>query len=75
VPEVLAGLCKKGLELDPQHTSFFLGRETLIASKRPGMAIWREKLFAAMSRNALRPTAFFRIPADRVVEVGVQVEL
>jgi KUP system potassium uptake protein len=75
VPEVLDSLRARGLELDPMRTSFFLGRETLIPSRRPGMAIWREKLFAAMSRNALRPTDFFHIPANRVVEVGVQVEL
>jgi KUP system potassium uptake protein len=75
VPEMLDGLRAQGLELDPERTLFFLGRETLIASKRPGMAIWREKLFAAMSRNSLRPTDFFRIPANRVVELGVQVEL
>jgi len=75
VPEVLDILRARGLELDPMRTSFFLGRETLIPSRRPGMAIWREKLFAAMSRNALRPTDFFHIPANRVVEVGVQVEL
>jgi len=75
VPEMLDGLRAQGLELDPERTVFFLGRETLIASKRPGMAIWRDKLFAAMSRNSLRPTDFFRIPANRVVELGVQVEL
>jgi KUP system potassium uptake protein len=75
VPEMLDALRALGLELDPMRTSFFLGRETLIASKRPGMAIWREKLFAVMSRNSLRPTDFFRIPANRVVELGVQVEL
>jgi broad specificity phosphatase PhoE len=56
-------------------TTYFLGRETLIASQRPGMAVWREKLFALLSRNALRATTFFRIPADKVFEVGVQVEL
>jgi KUP system potassium uptake protein len=75
VPEMLDSLRAKGLDLDPMRTSFFLGRETLIASKRPGMAIWREKLFSVMSRNALRPTDFFHIPANRVVELGVQVEL
>jgi KUP system potassium uptake protein len=56
-------------------TTFFLGRETLIASSRPGMAIWRERLFALMSRNAQRATAYFRIPPNRVVELGTQIEL
>ena len=56
-------------------TTFFLSRETLIPSKAPGMAIWREKLFTVMVRNAQRPTDFFRIPANRVVELGLQVRL
>jgi len=75
VPDVLDSLRAKGLDLDLMRTSFFLSRETLIPSKRPGMALWREKLFALMSRNALRPTDFFRIPVNRVVELGMQVKL
>jgi KUP system potassium uptake protein len=75
VPDVLDSLRARGVDLDLMRTSFFLSRETLIPSKRPGMALWREKLFAVMSRNALRPTDFFRIPANRVVELGVQVKL
>jgi KUP system potassium uptake protein len=58
-----------------EHTTFFLGRETLIATERPGMAIWREKLFAFLSRNAQPATAFFGIPPDRVMEIGTQIEL
>ena len=64
-----------GLDFDPDSTTYFLGRETLLATRRPGMAIWRERLFALLSRNARRATAFFRIPPERVFEVGVQVEL
>jgi KUP system potassium uptake protein len=75
VPEVLELLKEKGIELDEMSTTFFLSRETLIASKEPGMAIWREKLFALMVRNAQRPTDFFRIPVNRVVELGMQVRL
>ena len=75
VPDVLERLREKGLDLDLMSTTFFLSRETLIPSRRPGMAIWREKLFALMSRNALRPTDFFRIPVNRVVELGMQVKL
>jgi KUP system potassium uptake protein len=56
-------------------TSFFLSRETLISTDRPGMARWREKLFVLQSKNALRATDFFQIPANRVVEMGTQVEL
>jgi KUP system potassium uptake protein len=55
--------------------SYFLGRETLFPSSKPGMAVWRERLFAWMSRNAQPATQFFRLPTERVVEVGVHVEL
>jgi KUP system potassium uptake protein len=57
------------------ETSFFLSRQTLIASARPGMALWREKLFAWMLRNAESAMEFFRLPTNRVVELGSQVEI
>jgi len=57
------------------ETTFVLGRETILASNHPGMALWREKLFSVMSKNAQRPTAFFRIPPNQVIEVGIQVEI
>src|SRR3989442_2257049 len=70
------GCCRaESLDIRTEGTTFFLGRETLVASDRPGMAEWREQLFAFMSRNALRATAFFKIPANQVFEVGTQVEL
>jgi len=75
VPEVLNQCRPLGLELDWMNTTFFLSRETIIATKQPGMWLWREKLFAFLSRNAQRPTDFFRIPANRVVELGMQVEM
>ena len=75
VPEALARARERGLELDEQDVTFFLGRETLIVTRTPGMAIWRERLFVLMARNAVRATAFFRLPPERVVELGVQVEL
>jgi KUP system potassium uptake protein len=75
VPEILE-LCRaQGLELRMMETTFFLGRETLIPTRQPGMALWREALFAWMSRNARSATSFFRIPPNRVVELGVQIEL
>ncbi|MDO8605255.1 MAG: potassium transporter Kup [Phaeospirillum sp.] len=75
IPKVLR-LCKAfGLEFDMMDTSFFLGRETLISSVHPEMAEWRERLFVVMSRNAVSATDFFRIPAGRMVELGVQVQL
>jgi len=75
IEDVLAACQMKSLDIPIAGTTFFLGRETLVASDRPGMPQWREQLFAFMSRNALRATAFFKIPADQVFEVGAQVEL
>ena len=76
VPSALLLLNEHGVPFKPMETSYFLGRETLIASKRPsGMAIWREKLFAAMSNNARSAASFFRLPPNQVVELGTQVEL
>ncbi|NOJ82075.1 potassium transporter Kup [Myxococcus xanthus] len=75
IPDVLKRCREKGLQFQLMGTSFFLGRETLIPTKRPGMAVWREALFAWMSRNARSATSYFRIPPNRVVELGAQVEL
>jgi KUP system potassium uptake protein len=75
VPAALEGLSAHGLRIDPAQTTYFLGRETLLATDRPGMAIWRERLFVVMSSNAMRATAFFKIPSERVVELGMQLEL
>jgi KUP system potassium uptake protein len=75
IPDILKRCREAGLPFNVMSTSFFLGRETLIASKQPGMALWRETLFVWMSRNARSATAFFRIPPNRVVELGAQVEL
>jgi len=75
VPAALKGVAACEGEFQMMQTSFFLSRQTLIASKRPGMAIWREKLFAWMMRNAATPMEFFRLPTNRVVELGSQVEI
>jgi KUP system potassium uptake protein len=75
VPDALAEARKCGLVMDDDEVTYFLGRETLIVTRRPGMAMWRERLFVLMARNAVRATAFFRLPPERVVELGVQVEL
>ncbi|WNG43276.1 potassium transporter Kup [Archangium minus] len=75
IPDILKRAREKGLQFNLMGTSFFLGRETLIPSKKPGMAMWREALFSWMSRNARSATAYFRIPPNRVVELGAQVEL
>ncbi|HYR11822.1 MAG TPA: potassium transporter Kup [Longimicrobium sp.] len=75
VPAALATIQVPGLDLAPARTSYFLGRETLIPSKEPGMARWRRALFAVMARNARPATAFFGLPANRVVELGAQIRL
>lgn len=75
IPKVLESLSLPGFVFNPDETTYFLGVETIIASKRPGMALWREKIFALMSRNATSATAYFCLPPDRVVEMGSQIEI
>jgi KUP system potassium uptake protein len=75
VPAALAGITTCGPPIKMMETSFFLARQTLLPSSRPGMAIWREKLFAWMLRNAESAMEFFRLPTNRVVELGSQVEI
>jgi KUP system potassium uptake protein len=75
VPEALAQARGLGLDIDLSDVTYFLGRETLLVTRQPGMAQWREQLFVLMSRNAQRAVTFFRLPPERVVELGVQVEL
>jgi KUP system potassium uptake protein len=79
-PDVSAALdlCKPfGLEFQRLETSFFLNRETLIPvlSAPGGMALWRERMFAAMARNASSVTDYFNIPSNRVIELGTQIEI
>ena len=76
--DIPGALCRAdmcGGKFEMMHTSFFLSRQTLIASKKPGMALWREKLFAWMLRNAATAMEFFKLPTNRVVELGSQVEI
>ena len=75
VPAALAQLKNIGPQCKMMDTSFFLARQTLLPSSRPGMAIWREKLFAWMLRNAESAMEFFKLPTNRVVELGSQVEI
>ncbi|MGB3470042.1 MAG: potassium transporter Kup [Erythrobacter sp.] len=75
---VVQGLKKMercGGEFDMMHTSFFLSRQTLLASDKPGMPIWREKIFAWMLRNSASAMDFFKLPTNRVVELGSQIEI
>ncbi|BBC73617.1 potassium transporter Kup [Altererythrobacter sp. B11] len=75
VPSALKGATMCGGPFNMMQTSFFLSRQTLLSAEKPGMAIWREKLFAWMMRNAATPMEFFRLPTNRVVELGSQVEI
>ncbi len=74
VPAALATVPDCGAS-NPMRTSYFLSRQTLLTAERPGMAIWREKLFAWMLRNAQSAMEFFKLPTNRVVELGSQVEI
>jgi KUP system potassium uptake protein len=75
VPALLAGRDLGGQLLDLEETTFFLGRETLVPTRRPGgMSIWRERLFAWMTRSAQRAASYFQIPSDRVIEIGSQID-
>ncbi len=75
VPQLLANVQVDGQPINLNNTTFFLSRETIIPTNGPGMAKWRENFFALMSRNAQSATQFFDLPANRVVELGMQVEI
>ncbi|HZH44767.1 MAG TPA: potassium transporter Kup [Lysobacter sp.] len=76
VPLALMRSCDQGgIYFDPMDTTYFASRETVVASARRGMPIWRDRLFAIMHRNAAPATQFFRIPGNRLVELGAQVEI
>ncbi len=75
IPSAFERCEAKGLGFDMMDTTFFISRETVIATDRPGMPLWRDKLFAFLARNASSATAFFRIPGNRLIELGTQVEI
>jgi KUP system potassium uptake protein len=75
VPAALKRVDMCGEPFQMMKTSFFLSRQTLLPSAKPGMALWREKLFSWMLRNAASPMEFFRLPTNRVVELGSQLEI
>ncbi|WP_232834170.1 MULTISPECIES: potassium transporter Kup [unclassified Sphingomonas] len=75
VPAALKRVHTCGADFKMMDTSFFLSRQTLLPSERPGMMLWREKLFSWMLRNAESAMEFFRLPTNRVVELGSQVEI
>jgi KUP system potassium uptake protein len=76
VPDMRALLSRKDTPTPPiEHTTFFIGRETLRIVDARGMAKWRKHLFAFMAQNGVRVTSFFSLPSDRVVELGGQIDL
>ena len=75
IPAALAQCPPQGLDFKPMDTTYFLGREKLIAIKGPPMRLWRARLFSLLSRNALGATTFFHLPPNRVVELGTQIEI
>jgi KUP system potassium uptake protein len=75
LPNLLDKLGPQPLSFPRMATSYFLGREMVIPTKRPGMAVWREHLFAWMNRNSASASTFFGLPANQVIELGAQVEM
>ena len=75
VPRVLRSVWPNGADIALSDVTYFVGRETVFATNRPGMALWRERLFALMSRNALSASSFYHLPPSQVVELGAQVEI
>ena len=75
VPRALANSPARTFELDPMATSYFLSRETVVATRGEAMAQWRERIFAAMARNASSAASYFHLPANRVIELGTPVEI
>ncbi len=75
IPGALTQCHEQGLEFDMMRTSFFISRQNVIPTVGGGMAIWRESLFALMSRNARDAADYYKIPANRVIELGAQIEI
>ncbi len=75
IPSLLEEAGRRGFAFDMMETSFFVSRETLIPSAGTGMWLWRERLFASMSKNAVKASDFFHVPTNRVVELGTQLEI
>jgi KUP system potassium uptake protein len=75
VPDALRLAVEQGLDVDITDITYFLGRETILVAPRPGMSTWRQRLFVQMSKNSVTAVGFFKLPPDRVIELGVQVEM
>jgi KUP system potassium uptake protein len=75
IPEALALARAQGLALEPDSTTYFLGRETMVPGAKPSMKRWRVSLYMWLASNALSPTRFYHLPPGRVVELGTQVSI
>jgi KUP system potassium uptake protein len=75
VPAALAVAATRGVDVDPASVTYILSNNTLLPSGGSGVSLWRKRIFAFLSRNALRPTQFFRLPLNRVIELGMQIKL
>ncbi len=75
IPRALEDLPAQGVAFDPMQASYFLGREVMVAAQVPKLPLWRRWLFLMLARNSVPATEFFRIPSDRVVELGVRVAI
>jgi KUP system potassium uptake protein len=75
VPRALERCKNRGLDIQFDETTYFLGRETVMPTDNPGMAVWRERLFALLTANAQSATAFYKIPPSMVIEIGAQIEI
>jgi KUP system potassium uptake protein len=75
VPRILARCEKHGLVVNEADTTYYLGRQTLLTSGKSRVAKWRKMLFSFLARNSRAPTSFFGLPPNRVVELGLQIEL
>ncbi|MCC6882561.1 MAG: hypothetical protein IT576_10455 [Verrucomicrobiales bacterium] len=75
VPRLLRQCVHHGLEVTAEKSTFFMGREILVPSNCPGMARWREHVFATASKLAQQPASYFQIPIGRVIELGQEVEI
>lgn len=75
IPAALESCAKQGLSFDMMSTSFFISRALLVASQKSGMVKWRQRLFLALSKNSMNAADFFKIPANRVIEMGTRMEI
>jgi KUP system potassium uptake protein len=75
IPTSLKACEAHGIDLEPMRTSYFVSRETVVPTRGDGMAQWRERLFAAMSRNAGSVVEFFKLPNNSVIELGTRVQI